>query len=331
MKLIQLCVCMFVSLLVWGCTDSQKDDSDSPKGDTDARPTPSNGEKCDFDNFIPYCASEQTAVNCFPFDGISVKSCLSDEECVIGIHENFFGKKPSAECFKPCTENDVGKVTATCSGNESYYYKCAEYNGKYYYYVDDHSIYCDHGCNENKTDCLKLSDIEYTECDFDDVPKRYVCDNNILLSCDRSYFIDGEHYNYYTYVEDCLEEGKICGGGKCVVKQIDEEYEYCDYNSYKKQCAHNYKLECSVGNYVFAKKCDEGTECVVVDNYTECLKPCTSKDVGKTKIECRCSDDLCSTVEYSDCEKINNNYYYVNEDAHFCNDGCNNDKTKCKE
>lgn len=332
-----LTVLLLVSLAVCGCDDSKRNDpialpenssqngSESDGKNDEANLAPNEGESCDFREFTPFCSSDHKAVNCSTFDGFSVEKCKEDEECVIGITEGFFSKKPDAGCYRPCTENDIGKEISICEDDTNTYYKCEKFNEKYYY--SDYSSYvdCDRGCNSEGTDCVKISEKEYEVCDENDSSKKYICDNNISLVCNycRGLGCDAVIYGAF----DCESEGKTCAHGKCVEKHVSDEYEDCK-DDYKSHCENGYMVMCGWEDYVTAYECDEGTTCVEIEGELNCLEPCSEADLGK-------SADICqyeyyeNGTTYRQCEKVGDGYYYVEKGGDSCNGECNDDHTAC--
>ena len=315
-------------------TDNAKDqgqssgstDNDGKDGATETNLAPAAGTKCDFSVFIPFCSSDHKAVNCSAFDGVAVEECSADQECVIGKNENFFGKKPAAECFKPCQKDDIGKEISICENGENHYYKCEEFNGKYYYSDYESYVYCDRGCNNEGTDCVKISDNEYAYCDDKNDETREMCEDDIRLECNYSRVYGSSDYMIY-YAFDCAESGQTCARGKCVDKHAEDEYDDCDDN-YKPYCSGVYQVYCGYQDYVVTYACDEGTECVEIDDELECLEPCTENEEGKHADICKYEYYQRGTT-YRVCEKIGDKYYYVKKGWDECNGDCNTNGTAC--
>ena len=258
-----------------GCSEDKASKTDSSKDDLGASSDklPKDGDNCDMYTFTPFCSRDHKAINCDAFDGFKIESCSENEECLIGVTTGFFTKKPDAGCYRPCSIEDIDKEISICKNGRNKYYKCGEFNGKYYYFYESY-INCDHGCNNNGSDCIKISEKEYALCDPKDPETRNICDHNILLDCNYCRGLGCDDIIYGAV--DCEDDGKICARGRCVKKNVSNEYTDCG-EDYKKHCEGAYEVMCGFNNYVISIGCEEGRTCVEIDDELACLEPCLEK------------------------------------------------------
>ncbi|MBQ9816850.1 MAG: hypothetical protein IJM59_05215 [Proteobacteria bacterium] len=143
----------------------------------------------------------------------------------------------SPKCVPKCTAADVDKPQSVCIDlgpdmQRQEGWVCQK-SGDIYYW-DSVDKFCEHGCNKEKTACMKLHPEEGTACT---TPEETKCgDDKILLICN--------YYDHSYIAEDCSSLGMTCGKDEdgiatCVNTCTKAEY---DSNATKTVCSFDAKV-----------------------------------------------------------------------------------------
>ena len=287
--------------------------------------TEDDGEECDREETEPRCTDDNIAVNCkynYYTDNIKTTECRRNT-CAVITYDDDGDIKSEAQCLNELFECDeAGSEIIECSSSEylSQYICASGDNGKNYKVELDWES-CDHGCDPEKNECIKLVEDEGEECPEDFEPH---CEGNIKVDCGYSDEIAAE----------------ACDPGLSCVENAGELecLETCDEEDGTEitVCADSYltKSICTAigdGKYLIpesgvacAHGCDpdkkaacltisdlEGTECDGTESY-KC-------DDDKTNVVLACYDGVWSASACNDgyiCNKM------TTDDRPYCEETC---------
>jgi cysteine-rich repeat protein len=287
--------------------------------------------KCGEDNLIHRCYDH--GKNGIEIDTVDCGEIVADSVCT--AVEGVDG------CYVPCTtENDVVK---SCEVNmhegEEYPYvsekTCTKGDDENLYFVEARE-YCDHGCNDETFECIKLVEDEGQECSDS---FEFRCDDNIRVGCSLAGTVvaapceAGLECNIVDGMATCLSACENIGD---IVTDCTEILD-SDDNPMSAYVSTYVCTPLQKGNFLVedddafetceSHLCNEEMNACVEPEIE--LVPCET--VGEKVHVCTASKDVASVSIFECTEMENGNFLQPVVGTYLCENGCNEDLTDCAE
>ncbi|MBO4350428.1 MAG: hypothetical protein J6A01_05715 [Proteobacteria bacterium] len=263
------------------------------------------GKECDPDDTYRKCAGDVIlrceassngkfawfAESCADFE-YSPDAPSKEGTCIVD------GSNPM--CALKCSAADMASSKGECKEGYLSGWVCRQSGDTYFW--DNSGLFCNHGCNDEGTDCLMIHPDEGKACSEDEYGKSKCADADIMLSC------------YGTYeAESCEAKGAVCvetsDGAECsdVCTQAEAEAETVKVACNVKYLE-NYKcMDLGGGDYHWSEAsyllCEHGCDnekksCVTI--HADEYQACATKDSDGYDVpaEPRCDGKIFLSCDY---------------------------------